>query len=641
MPMLVQLEDGTYRLAIGRDSDKFFRFVDPRTRSLEQFSQDDWAASPVACCLLITRRWGGTGVDPVAFGFRWFLPSIWRYRWPLTHVVIASLIIQLFALTTPLLFQVIIDKVLVQQGLSTLTVVALGLAGIALFDALMQFLRTYALGHTTSRIDVELGSRLFDQLLRLPLAYFNSRSTGQTVARVREIETIRSFLTGQALSSLLDLLFATIFISILFIYSIPLAVIAIISLPVYVLIAELIGPGLRTKINERFNTGAASQQFLVETVFGMETLKASAVEPMLRSEWEERLAAYVRSSFQALVLSSAGQSGINFVSKITTVAILYFGAKAVMANELSIGGLIAFNMILSQVTAPILRLSQLWQDFQQVRISVERIGDILNASPEAQRLALTNLPAARGHISIEEVTFRYDHRSSNVLKNVSVRIAPGQTVGIYGGSGSGKSTLTKLIQGLYKPEHGRIMIDDVDIAHVDTTWLRRQIGVVLQENVLFNKTIHENIALVNPAMHRVLVMAAARLAGADGFIGKLPLGYDTMIEERGLNLSGGQRQRIALARALITNPRILILDEATSALDLESEQIIRRNMRKISEGRTVVIIAHRLATLRGCDKLFGLNDGELVEQGSHKDLLDNNESLYARLWRIQTEADDV
>jgi subfamily B ATP-binding cassette protein HlyB/CyaB len=423
----------------------------------------------------------------------------------------------------------------------------------------------------------------------------------------------------------------------LFFYSIKLAIVALLSLPLYVLVSESIRPTLRSKINERFNTGAASQQFLVEAIFGIETLKASAVEPSLRYEWEERLASYVKSSFQALVWSSAGQGAISLISKLTTVSILFLGAQAVMQNDLSIGGFIAFNMILSQMTAPILRLSQLWQDFQQVRISIDRIGDILNSEPESKSLALSNMPAPTGKISVDDVSFRYKPNTPEIIKSVSFNIEAGTTIGLYGASGSGKSTLTKLFQGLYRPEKGRILLDGIDISQVDSAWLRRQIGVVLQENVLFNRSIHDNIALVNPAMHRSQVIEAARLAGADEFISRLPLGFDTIIEERGSNLSGGQRQRIALARALITDPKILILDEATSALDLESEQLIRRNMKEISRGRTVIIIAHRLAALRGCNILYGMKDGEVMEQGSHQDLISNPDTLYSRLWLIQSE----
>src|SRR5271170_7332347 len=303
-------------------------------------SVEDVAAAWDGEIILVTRRWGGAGFDPSTFGFRWFLPSIWRYRVPLAHVLIASLFVQLFALITPLFFQIVIDKVLVHKGLSTLIVIVVGLAAIGLFDVTLQYLRAYALNHTTSRIDVELGARLFDHLLRLPLGYFETRPAGQTVARVREIETIRGFLTGQGLSSVIDLLFAVVFIAVMFLYSVELTVVVLISIPVYLLIAYLIRPALRDKINERFNTGAASQQFLVESVFGIQTLKAAAVEPILRNEWDDRLAAYVKTSFQAVILGNLGQNAIQYVNKVTTAAVLFFGAKAAIDGDLTIGALV-------------------------------------------------------------------------------------------------------------------------------------------------------------------------------------------------------------------------------------------------------------------------------------------------------------
>lgn len=639
-PCIARMKDGAYRVVVAQLAGGGLRLGDPVTRVAVDMSAEAVLEKWSGELILITRRWGGVGAEPEGFGFRWFLPSIWRYRRPLAHVLVASLVIQLFALATPLLFQVIIDKVLVHKGLSTLTVIAIALGGIAVFDALMQFLRTYALGHTTSRIDVELGSRLFDHLLRLPLAYFGARPTGQTVARVRELETIRSFLTGQGLSSAIDLAFAVIFVAVLFVYSSTLTLIALMSLPVYVLIAAVIRPMLLERINERFNTGAASQQFLVESVFGIETLKAAAVEPMLRNEWEERLAAYVKASFQALLLSSAGQNAIGLVNKLTTVAVLFFGAKAVIDGEISLGGLIAFNMILTQATSPILRLSQFWQEFQQIKVSVERLGDILDTPPEAQRLAQANLPRASGTIKVTNLSFRYRADTTEVLRDISLEIPAGQVVGFYGPSGSGKSTLTKLIQRLYRPERGQILVDGIDVGQVDVAWLRQQIGVVLQENTLFNRTVHDNIALANPGMHRAQVIATAKLSGADEFVAKLPLGYDTLIEERGANLSGGQRQRIALARALATSPSILILDEATSALDLESERLIRNNMRQIARGRTVIIIAHRLAALSRCDRIYGIEDGRIVEQGTRKELLADPYSLFSRLWKIQFDSEE-
>ncbi|MFI5015378.1 MAG: type I secretion system permease/ATPase [Hyphomicrobiales bacterium] len=637
LPVIIRMKDGGYRIVGSRGSDGRFRVAEPLARTIQQETSEALAEVWGGEIILVTRRFGGAGIDPTTFGFRWFLPSLWRYRKPLAHVLIASLFIQFFALVTPLFFQIVIDKVLVHKGLSTLVVIVVGLAAISLFDATLQFLRAYVLSHTSSRIDVELGSRLFDHLLRLPLAYFETRPTGQTVARVRELETIRNFLTGPGLLSAIDLLFVVIFIAVLMTFSPKMTLIVVLSFPCYLIIAILIRPALRAKINQRFNTGAASQQFLVESIVGIQTLKAAAVEPILRNEWEDRLAAYVKTSFQAVVLSSIGQNSIQYVSKATIALILFFGAEAVINGDLTVGALVAFTMITNQAVAPILRLSQLWQDFQQIQISVQRLGDILNATPEGQRLATANLPAAQGAIKISNLSFRYAMDLTDVLKDINLEIPAGQVIGLIGRSGSGKSTLTKLIQRLYRIERGQILIDGIDIGQVDTAWLRRQIGVVLQENMLFNRSIHENIALANPGMQRANVIAVARLAGADEFISKLPLGYDTQIEERGANLSGGQRQRIAIARALATQPRIVIFDEATSALDYESERIVQANMRQIARGRTVIIIAHRLSAVRRCDRIVAIENGAVTQDGTHAELLARPDGLYSKLWRMQVE----
>ena len=637
LPAIIGIKDGTFAILTHRLADGRVRIVNPTARSQALEGAAAVSARWSGELVLITRRADGPGVDPAKFDFRWFLPSIWRYRRPLGHVLFASLFIQLFALITPLFFQVVIDKVLLHRGTSTLVVIVIGLLVIGIFDVVLQYLRAYALSHTTSRIDVELGSRLFDHLLRLPLSYFETRAAGQTVARVRELETIRSFLTGQGLSSAIDLLFAIIAIAVMYLYSQTLTLIVLLSIPLYLIIAFMIRPILRERISKRFDRGALSQQFLVESVVGVQTLKAAAVEPILRNQWEEKLAAYVKTSFDAVMLSSVGQNAIQYVSKATLAVVLYFGALAVIEGEMTVGALVAFNMIMGQAIAPVLRLSQLWQDFQQVQISVERLGDILNAPAESRQLASTTLPPAQGAITIANIDFRYRIDTPEVLKGISLQIPEGQVIGVVGPSGSGKSTLTKLIQRLYRPDRGQIFLDGIDISQVDTAWLRRQIGVVLQENLLFNRTVHENIALANPGLPRALVVGAARLAGADEFIAKMPLGYDTIIEERGANLSGGQRQRIAIARALATRPRILILDEATSALDYESERIIQANMRSITKGRTVIIIAHRLAAVRQCDRIIAIDDGRIVEDGTHRDLLAKADGLYAKLWRMQSD----
>jgi len=640
-PAIVRLTSGALVVFVGRGQSGLCRLVDPISHTTSEMPLEELARETGGQALLVARRVGGAGVSPRTFGIRWFLPTLWRYRRPLGHVLAASLFVQIFGLTAPLIFQVIVDKVLTHRGYETLFVMIAGLVAIGLFDVALQYLRAYALSHTTNRIDVELGQRLFAHLLRLPMGYFETRSAGQTVARVRELETIRSFLTGQGLFSAIDLVFAFVFIGVMFAYSLTLTLIVLAGLPVYLLIGFSVRPALRELVNEKFNRGAASQQFLVETVVGVATVKAAAVEPIMRAQWEEKLAAYVKTSFAATMLGTGGQLAIQYVSKVTTAALLLFGAKAVIDGELTVGALVAFNMIAMQAVQPILRLSQIWQDFQQVQISIERLGDILNSPPEPAPLTRLAPPIPRGTVEFRNVAFHYRPGAAEVLKDVSLVIEPGETIGIVGPSGSGKSTLTKLVQRLYLPSEGQVFLDGADLSHVDPAWLRSHIGVVLQENLLFNRTVHENIALANPAMPRAKVIEIARLAGADDFIDNLAEGYDTMIEERGANLSGGQRQRIAIARALATDPRILILDEATAALDYESERIIQRNMRRIVKGRTVIIIAHRLAAVRGCNRIVGIADGRIVEVGSHDELIRRPGGLYAYLWGLQTRPAEV
>jgi ATP-binding cassette, subfamily B, bacterial HlyB/CyaB len=398
---------------------------------------------------------------------------------------------------------------------------------------------------------------------------------------------------------------------------------------------ELSNQALRAGLDEKFRRGAENQAFLVESVTGIGTLKAMAVEPQMRDRWEKLFAGYTQTGFRVAVLSNWGSHLIQVVSKLTTVAILFLGAKAVIAGDFTVGSLVAFNMLAGRVAQPILRLSQLWQDFQQVRISVDRLGDVLNAPAEPEyNPNRASLPPIRGRIEFDNVRFRYRPDTPEALKGVSLEIAAGEVLGIVGPSGSGKSTLTKLVQRLYVSEQGRVLIDGVDLALADPAWLRRQIGVVLQENILFNRTVRENIALADPVRSMEAVIAAAELAGAQEFILELPHAYDTVIDERGANLSGGQRQRLAIARALIGDPRILILDEATSALDAESEEIIQNNLAKIAHGRTVIIIAHRLSAVRQCHRIVTLEEGTITEAGTHSELLQAG-GRYATLYEKQ------
>lgn len=635
-PAIICFADGRYGLYLGTASNGMYNVADPVSLAIRHMDATALLEASNGGFILVQRRFTGPGVSRETFGFRWFLPSLFRYRKAFGHVLIASLFVQIFALVTPLFFQVVVDKVLAHRSYSTLIVLVIGLVAIGFFDVILQYLRTYALAHTTNRIDVELGQRLFRHMMNLPLSYFETRAAGQTVARIRELETIRDFLTGQGLFSGLDLIFTAIFIFVLFSYSMTLAWIVVVSIPFYILIGILIRPFLKERIDEKFDRGAYSQQLLVETVVGIQTLKASAVEPVVSAQWEERLAAYVRSSFSATMLAAKGQNAIQYISKVTSAALLLFGAQSVINGELTVGALVAFNMIASQVSQPILRLSQLWQDFQQVQISVSRLADILNAPAEPRPKIAVNLPSPRGALEFRRVNFRYRPDTPNVLNDINVSIRPGEVVGIVGASGSGKSTLTKLIQRFYLPDSGQVFLDGQDISQSDPVWLRSHIGVVLQENMLFNRTVHDNIAFSNPAMSREVVIRMALMSGADEFITKLPRGYDTMIEERGANLSGGQRQRIALARALATNPPLLILDEATSALDYESERIILQNMRDIVRGRTVIIIAHRLATVRYCNRIIGMKDGAITEHGTHEELLARPGGTYAHLWNLQS-----
>jgi subfamily B ATP-binding cassette protein HlyB/CyaB len=569
------------------------------------------------------------------FDISWFAGAIAKYRGLLGEVLVASFFLQVFALVSPLFFQVVIDKVLSHRVISTLDVLIVGLVAISIFETILGGLRTYLFSHTTNRIDVELGARLFRHLLALPINYFQTRRAGDSVARVQELENIRNFLTGSALTLVVDLFFTVVFLAVMFVYSPLLTFIVIGSLPVYVAISAGATPFFRRLLDEKFRRGAENQAFLIETTTGVETLKAMAVEPQMQRRWEEQLAGYVAASFRVTNLGNYASQAVQLVNKLVVAATLYFGAKLVITGSLTVGELVAFNMLAGRVSQPVLRLAQLWQDFHQARLSVARLGDILNTPAETvYNPTRTVRPPIHGEVVFEHVGFRYRVDGSQILHDVNFTVPAGQTVGIVGSSGSGKSTLVKLIQRLYVPESGRVLIDGVDLALVDTSWLRRQVGFVLQENVLLNRTVHENIALTDPAMPMEKVIDAAKLAGAHEFILELPEGYDTIVGERGGSLSGGQRQRLAIARALVTDPRILIFDEATSALDYESERIIQENMAEIARGRTVFIIAHRLSAVRHADRIVTMDHGRIVEDGKHEDLVRTG-GRYSQLYRLQ------
>lgn len=648
LPAIVKTHDGHYiilaRLASEADakgdgdSDNPTKVLihDLRESAPQSISMDEFEQLWTGELIAITRRIGLAESLQQKFDISWFIPSLVKYRRLFGEVLVVSFFLQIFALVTPLFFQVVMDKVLVHRGFTTLDVLALGFVIVVVFEAFLGGIRNYIFSHTTNRVDVELGSRLFNHLVNLPLAYFESRQVGQNVARVRELDTIRNFITGTALTLVIDLFFVFIFIGVMWIYSPTLTWIVIGSIPFYVVLSVFITPILRHRLDEKFKHGAANTAFLTESITGIGTVKSMAVEPQMRRKLEDHLSSYVNASFRSQNLNNVANQVAGLINKLVTLGIIWGGAHLVIANEITVGQLVAFNMLAGRVSGPILKLVQLWQDFQQAGISIARLGDILNTPRETGfNPNRSRLPSVKGAVSLDHIRFRYAPDSPIILDDISLHVAPGEVIGIVGRSGSGKSTITKLIQRLYVPETGRVLFDGVDLSMVDTAWLRKQIGVVLQENFLFNRTIRENIALSDPSISMERVVAAAKMAGAHEFIADLPEGYDNMVGEQGSNLSGGQRQRLAIARALINNPRILIFDEATSALDYESERLVQDNMATICKGRTVFIIAHRLTTVRQCNRIIVMDKGRIVEEGSHDALLEMK-GYYAKLHSYQS-----
>jgi len=639
LPAIAKMNDGSYivlaRLSRNDETDSVLihdlRESAPRSLSLEKF-KETWTGE----IIVITRRLGLGDSLQEKFDVSWFIPSLVKYRKIFYEVLIASFFLQIFGLVTPLFFQVVMDKVLVHRGFTTLDVLAVGFFVVVVFEAFLGGFRNYLFSHTTNRVDVELGSRLFNHLLHLPLAYFESRQVGQNVARVRELDTIRNFITGTALTLVIDLFFVFVFIAVMWYYSPVLTWIVLATIPAYILLSIFITPMLRNRLNEKFKHGAENTAFLTESITGIGTVKSLAVEPQMRRKLEDHLSSYVHASFRSQNLSNVANQVSGLINKLMTLGIIWWGAHLVIGGEITVGQLVAFNMLAGRVSGPVLKLVQLWQDFQQAGISISRLGDILNTPKEPGfNPNRSRLPSLKGAVSFEQIKFRYRIDGPVILQNIDLHARPGEVIGIVGRSGSGKSTITKLIQRLYVPESGRLLIDGIDLAMIDTVWLRKQIGVVLQENFLFNRTIRENIALTDPSVSMDKVITAAKMAGAHEFIVEMSEGYDTLIGEQGSNLSGGQRQRLAIARALINNPRILIFDEATSALDYESERLIQDNMTEICKGRTVFIIAHRLSTVRNCNRIIVMDKGQIVEQGDHNNLL-NKQGYYAKLYNYQS-----
>lgn len=586
-------------------------------RSFESF-EEAWGADGEVLLMEVTKE-----TPQQRFGLQWFLPSLKKYRWVLTQVFVASFFVQLFGLANPLMVQIIIDRVIVQNSIDTLQVLGIFLVIVAIFEAILSSLRTYLFVDTTNRIDMALGSEIIDHLLRLPLRYFDRRPVGELSSRINELENIRQFLTGTALTVVLDAVFSVVYIVVMFIYSWLLTLVALATIPLFVILTMLVAPIVRRQLRTKAERNAATQSLLVESLSGIQTVKAQNIELRTRWKWQERYAEYVSAGFDTVLTSTTAGSASNFLNKLSALLVLWVGAYLVLQGDLTLGQLIAFRIISGYVTAPILRLAQLWQNFQETALSLERLSDIIDHPQEADEEDANQIPMPEisGHVRYENISFRFAPSGPLQLANVNLEFPVGQFVGIVGQSGSGKSTLMKLLPRLYEPDSGRILIDNYDISKVELYSLRRQVGIVPQDSLLFEGSIQENISLTNPDATTDAIIEAAKIACAHDFIMDLPLGYNTRVSERGTSLSGGQRQRIAIARTILQNPRLLIMDEATSALDYDTEHQVSMNLMQWAAGRTVFFITHRLNTIQQADLILVMDQGSAVEQGTHAELM--------------------
>lgn len=556
------------------------------------------------------------------FGIQWFIPYLSKYRQVLIEVFIASFFVQLAQLANPLVIQLIIDKVIVQNSISTLNVLGVLLLVVGIFEALLTTLRTYLFVDTTNRIDMGLGSQIIDHLLRLPLRYFERRPVGELATRINELENIRQFLTGTALTVVLDAVFSIIYIVVMLFYSWQLTLVGLGTIPIFIIITLIASPTISKQLRTKAERNAHTQSYLVEVMSGIQTVKAQNIELQSRFSWQQRYAKYVAAGFKTVITSTLANSTSSFLNKLSALLVLWLGAYLVLQGELTLGELIAFRIISGYVTSPILRLAQLWQSFQETALSLERLSDIVDTPQEGEEdRGNIPLPAISGSVKFENISFRFATSGPLQLSNVNLDIPSGKFIGIVGQSGSGKSTLMKLLLRLYEVESGRILIDNYDISKVELYSLRRQVGVVPQETLLFDGTVQENIALTNPDSTTDEIIAAARIAAAHDFIMSLPNGYNTRVGERGAGLSGGQRQRIAIARSILQRPQLLVLDEATSALDYPTERQVCLNLAQAFQGNTVFFITHRLNTVSHADMIVVMDNGRVIEQGNHRDLM--------------------
>ena len=557
------------------------------------------------------------------FSFWWFVPSLMEHRTVFIEVLISSFFVQIFGLVNPLMTMIIIDKVMGQRNLEALDVLGILMLGVALFEALLGGLRTFLFVDTTNRIDVKLSSEVIDHLLRLPLNYFDNRRVGDLTGRIGELANIRNFLTGTALTVVLDAVFSVIYIAVMLALNPLMTAVALAGLPFFAGIILVNSPIVRRLLRKKAERYADSQSYLVEVLNGVQTVKAQNLELRSRWEWSARYAKFMTASFNTVLTQTASSSISTFLNKLSGLALLWVGAYLVIDGQLSVGGLIAFRIIAGNVTGSLLRFVSVWQSFQEVGMSIERLRDVLDTEAEVDEDDRNNIdmPPIDGSVRFEELSFRFTQSGPLQLANINLEFPAGYFVGIVGLSGSGKSTLMKLLQRLYPALSGRIFVDGYDIQKVELYSLRRQIGVVLQDTLLFNGTVQDNIALTNPDATTDEIIRAAKIAVAHDFIMNLPSGYNTMVGERGASLSGGQRQRIAIARTVLQNPKLLILDEATSALDYSSERQVSENLAEAFTNTTVFFITHRLTTVKNANTIIMMDKGSVVEQGTHDELM--------------------
>ncbi|MTV39993.1 peptidase domain-containing ABC transporter [Duganella radicis] len=640
-PLMARLSDGNMIIVVG---------VKPGENGAEDQAAVLNPASANASVVLVARseferRWSGDVVfikrqhklsDPnQPFGLRWFIPEILKQKSAFRDIFIAAVAMQLLALASPIFFQLVIDKVLTHQSVTTLWVLAVGIVLALLFDAGFGFLRQTLTLAASNKIDMRLTRRTFSHLLSLPIDFFETTSAGVVTRHMQQLEKIRSFLTGRLFFTALDLISLLVFVPILFTYSFQLTLIVLLFTALIAIVVVSMIPTFQRRLNALYAAEGQRQAMLVEAIHGMRTVKALAIEPSQRRVWDQRSAEAITMHFRVGQISIAGNAITDFLGKLMPVTLIVIGAQGVFDNSLSVGALIAFQMLAGRVTGPLISIVGLVNEYQETALSVKMLGEVMNRAPEGRAGANGLRPQLQGDITFDEVTFRYPGAQAMALNKASFKIEQGTVVGIVGRSGSGKTTLTKLIQGLYPVVEGIIRFDGIDAREIELSHLRRQIGVVLQENFLFRGTVRENLSITKPDATFEELVEAAVAAGADEFIERLPQGYDTVLEENAANLSGGQKQRLSIARTLVAKPRILILDEAASALDPESEAIFINNLSKIAVGRTVVMISHRLSTLVDADKIMVMQQGRLMDAGRHEELLTRSET-YQHLWNQQT-----